>query len=175
MKFYKKKCKIILSGAKWCEVSLSGEEGEFMANLIGEYNHVIDAKGRLIVPSFLREQLGEVCYVSKGLDGCLFLYPAEEWIEFMSQVKAQSVYDPNARKLQRYFLAGSTECTFDKQGRILISNVLRLFADLKKDVVLVGAGDRAEIWDRDKWEADISFDDIEDIALEVERRKMNGI
>ena len=100
---------------------------------ISEYNHTLDSKGRLIVPSKFRESLGERFYLTKGLDGCLSVYPTEEWGFFMEKLKKLPMTNKDARKFSRFFLAGATECEIDKQGRILIPANLREFAKLEKD------------------------------------------
>ena len=105
---------------------------------MGEYNHTIDAKGRLIVPSKFREQLGDEFVVTKGLDGCLFVYDNTEWKKFEEKLQALPLTNQNARKFSRFFLAGASACEVDRQGRILLPSVLRDFAGLEKEVVLVG-------------------------------------
>lgn len=135
---------------------------------MGEYNHTIDAKGRLIVPSKLRESLGDEFVVTKGLDGCLFVYPKEEWSAFEEKLGALPLTNSNARKFSRFFLAGAAEVEVDKQGRVLLPGVLREFAGLKKDVVLVGVSRRVEIWSKEKWEEANTFDDVEEIAEHME-------
>ena len=130
---------------------------------IGEYNHTLDSKGRLIVPSKLRESLGERFFLTKGLDGCLSVYPTEEWGFFMGKLKKLPMTNKDARKFSRFFLAGATECEIDKQGRILIPANLREFAKLEKDAVIVGVGTRLEIWDKEIWQKcdeNISADEI---------------
>ena len=99
---------------------------------IGEYSHTIDAKGRLIVPSKFREQLGEEFVVTKGLDGCLFVYENSEWKSFEEKLHALPLTNANARKFTRFFLAGACACEVDRQGRILIPAVLREFAKLER-------------------------------------------
>ena len=137
---------------------------------IGEYNHSIDAKGRLIVPSKFREALGDTFFVTKGLDGCLSVYPTEEWKIFESKLRGLPITNKNARKFTRFFLAGASECEIDKQGRILIPAPLREYAGLVKDAVLVGVSSRIEIWSRDKWAEinDIDVDDMSDVAEHME-------
>lgn len=137
---------------------------------IGEYNHSIDAKGRLIVPSKFREALGDAFFVTKGLDGCLSVYPTEEWKIFESKLRSLPITNKNARKFTRFFLAGASECEIDKQGRILIPAPLREYAGLVKDAVLVGVSSRIEIWSRDKWAEinDIDVDDMSDVAEHME-------
>ena len=112
---------------------------------MGEYNHTIDAKGRLIVPAKFREILGDNFIVTKGLDGCLFVYPNDEWTRFEEKLKSLPLTNKNARQFTRFFLAGAAACEVDKQGRILLPQVLREFASLEKDVVLVGVASRIEI------------------------------
>lgn len=103
---------------------------------MGEYNHTIDAKGRLIIPSKFRELLGEEFVLTKGLDGCLSIYPMDEWNAFEEKLRALPLTNKNARTFTRFFVAGATNCELDKQGRILVPQTLREFAGLEKDVVL---------------------------------------
>lgn len=135
---------------------------------MGEYNHTIDAKGRLIIPSRLREALGDEFVVTKGLDGCLFAYPKEEWSAFEEKLGALPLTNSNARKFSRFFLAGAAMAELDKQGRILIPPVLREFAELEKEVVLVGVSRRVEIWSKERWAEANTFDDVEEIAEHME-------
>lgn len=135
---------------------------------MGEYNHTVDAKGRVIVPSKFREQLGEEFVVTKGLDGCLFVYENTEWKALEEKLHALPLTNANARKFSRFFLAGATTCEVDKQGRILLPAVLREFAGIEKDAVLVGVGSRIEIWSKDKWMDANTFDDMEEIAEHME-------
>ena len=117
--------------------------------LIGEYQHNIDLKGRVIVPSRFREDLGESFYVTKGLDSCLFVLSPQEWERLCSKVSSMPV--SKARGLQRFFFSGAVEAVPDKQGRILIPQNLRSYAGLNKDITFIGASSRAEIWDSAKW------------------------
>lgn len=136
---------------------------------MGEHNHTIDTKGRLIVPAKFRELLGEDFVVTKGLDGCLFAYPGEEWKALEEKLRTLPLTNKNARKLSRFFLAGAAGCEVDKQGRILIPAVLREFAQLEKDVVLVGVLNRVEIWSKAKWqETNEEYDNMDDIAEQME-------
>lgn len=130
---------------------------------MGEYNHTIDTKGRIIIPSKFRETLGDEFVVTLGLDGCLFVYPNEEWINFVTQLK-NLPGSKEARQLQRYFMAGAATCEVDKQGRILIPNKLREQAGLDKDIVFVGVLSKIEIWSKDKWESNNDYDDMDQIA-----------
>ena len=135
---------------------------------MGEYSHNIDAKGRMIVPSKFREQLGDEFVVTKGLDGCLFVYPNEEWQNIEEKFRNVPLTSKDARKFSRFFFAGATTCEVDKQGRILLPAALREFAGLEKDVVLVGVGSRVEIWSKDKWENMNSDTDMDEITSAME-------
>ena len=137
---------------------------------MGEYNHTIDAKGRLIVPAKFREILGDNFIVTKGLDGCLFVYPNDEWTRFEEKLKSLPLTNKNARQFTRFFLAGAAACEVDKQGRILLPQVLREFASLEKDVVLVGFASRIEIWSRERWDESMNtYDgDMDEVAENME-------
>jgi mraZ protein len=131
---------------------------------MGEYSHTIDTKGRLIVPSKFREQLGNEFVVTKGLDGCLFVYPNEEWKNIEEKFRNIPLTTKDARKFSRFFFAGAASCEVDKQGRILLPQVLREFADLSKDVVLVGVLSRIEIWSKERWQDTNSYEDMDEVA-----------
>jgi MraZ protein len=134
---------------------------------MGEYNHTIDTKGRMIVPSKFREGLGDECVVTRGLDGCLFVFPNDEWQAFEEKLKKLPLTNKSARQFARFFVAGATPCELDKQGRILLSQPLREFACLEKDVVLTGMLNRIEIWSKAKWLENSSYDDMDDIAEQM--------
>jgi MraZ protein len=131
---------------------------------MGEYNHTVDVKGRLIIPAKFRDSLGEEFVVSKGLDGCLFIHGNNEWQKFVDKLLELPSGKKDARQFARYFLAGAENVTVDKQGRILISEVLRTDAKIDKDVVVIGVGSRIEIWSRDRWEGITENIDAEEIA-----------
>lgn len=131
---------------------------------MGEYNHTIDTKGRLIVPSKFRETLGDEFVVTKGLDGCLFVYDNTEWAAFEEKLKGLPLTNKDARAFVRFFLAGAATVEVDKQGRILLPSVLREFAQITKDAVLVGVASRIEIWSKEKWEAAANYEDMDEIA-----------
>ena len=135
---------------------------------MGEYNHTIDAKGRLIIPSKFREALGDEFVVTKGMDGCLFVFDNSEWQNFAEKLRELPMMDKEVRQFTRFFLAGAASVEVDKQGRILLPSVLREFADITKDAVLVGVGSRVEIWNRDAWEDASDYDGIEEIAEGLE-------
>ena len=131
--------------------------------LIGEYEHTIDAKGRLSMPSKLRRDMGEAFIVTKGLDGCLFAFSQDEWKNFETKLKSLPLSDKNARNFVRFFLAGATECEIDKQGRFLIPSNLRQAGNLEKEAIIIGVGTRLEIWNKDVWiskDEEISADEI---------------
>ena len=130
----------------------------------GEYNHSIDPKGRLIIPSKFRELLGEEFVMTKGLDGCLSIYPQKEWEAFEEKLRALPLTNKNARTLTRFFVAGACTCELDKQGRILVPQTLREFAGLDKDVVLAGNLNRIEVWSKEAWAKNCDFDDMDSIA-----------
>lgn len=142
--------------------------------LIGEFEHSLDAKGRLIMPAKLRDSIGEKFVVTKGLDGCLFAFSLTEWTNFEDKLKTLPLSNKNSREFTRFFLSGATECEIDKQGRFLIPSNLREVAGLEKEVVIIGVGTRIEIWNLEKWKAYNSTDNmsVEDIA---ENMTMLGI
>ena len=136
---------------------------------MGEYNHTVDAKGRLIVPSKFREQLGDEFVITKGLDNCLFVYDNSEWTALEEKLRALPITNTAGRKFSRFLLGSAATCEVDKQGRILLPAVLREFAGIEKDAVLVGVGSRIEVWNKDKWMQANTFDDMEEIAEHMER------
>ncbi len=122
---------------------------------IGEYHHSIDEKGRLTIPSKLREELGEQFILTRGLDGCLFIYPNKEWNNVINKYKEL----PNikeARNFMRFFLSGASNQELDKQGRINIPSPLINYANLIKDCIIIGVNDRLEIWSKENWESFVS-------------------
>ena len=133
--------------------------------LIGEYEHSLDAKRRLIMPAKIREDIGEKFIITKGLDGCLFGFSQKEWTNFEEKLKTLPLTNKNARDFVRFFLSGAIECEIDKQGRFLIASNLREYGALEKEAVIIGVGTRIEIWNKDKWktynsEENISADEI---------------
>ena len=119
--------------------------------LIGEYSHSIDAKGRLIIPSKFRLDLGESFVLSVGLDGCLELRSEKEWEAYCAFLLAKN--PAKTRALQRTVFSQSEKCEADSQGRFVIPSRFREYAGLTRDVVAVGVSNKAEIWDKDKWES----------------------
>lgn len=136
--------------------------------LIGEFNHNLDEKGRLTIPSKFRDDLGETFMITKGLDGCLIGYNMEEWTKFSEKINALPSGKPEARAMSRFFFSGASDVQLDKQGRILIPPSLREHAHLSKEVYITGASSRIEIWDADAWKKYSNPTDksIEDIAAE---------
>ena len=142
--------------------------------LIGEYEHSLDVKGRLILPAKIREDMGDKFIVTKGLDGCLFGFSQNEWTNFEEKLKTLPLTNKNARDFVRFFLSGATECEIDKQGRFLIAGNLREYANLEKDAIFIGVGTRIEIWNREKWK---SYNSDENISADeiAENMTMLGI
>ena len=142
--------------------------------LIGEYEHSLDAKGRLIMPAKLRADMGEKFIITKGLDGCLFVFSQNEWSNFESKLKELPLTNKNARDFVRFFLSGATECEIDKQGRFLLVNTLREYAEITKEVIIIGVGTRLEIWNKEKWK---KYNSDENISADTiaENMTMLGI
>lgn len=140
--------------------------------LIGTYDHSLDAKGRLIMPAKLREDIGEKFIITTGLDGCLFGFSMDEWSKFEDKLKSLPITNKNARNFVRFFLSGAIECEIDKQGRFLIANNLRQVANLEKDVTIIGAGTRIEIWDKAKW---IEHNSEENLSIEEIEKNMEDL
>ncbi len=119
---------------------------------MGEYQHSVDAKGRLIVPAKFREALGEAFVVTRGLDNCLFGYPMNEWRKLEEKLKDLPMTKKDTRAFARFFFSGATEVEIDKQGRINIPATLMQHAHLVKECVVLGVSNRIEIWAKDPWE-----------------------
>lgn len=119
---------------------------------IGEFQHNIDDKGRLIMPAKYRDLLGQEFVITKGLEGCLFVYTQEEWNKLENKLKNLPFTKKDARAFARFFFSGAVEGGLDKQGRVLLPSNLRTYAELKKDVVIVGISSRIEIWSKENWE-----------------------
>ena len=134
--------------------------------LIGEYSHSLDVKGRLIMPVKLREDMGENFIITTGLDGCLFGFSMSEWQKFEDKLKTLPITNKNARNFVRFFLSGATESELDKQGRFLIPGKLREVASLDRDVTIIGAGTRIEIWNKEKWEEHNSEENLSIAEIE---------
>ncbi|NLM39172.1 MAG: division/cell wall cluster transcriptional repressor MraZ [Firmicutes bacterium] len=120
---------------------------------MGEYQHTLDAKGRLIVPAKFREELGAGAVLTRGLDHCLFLFPMDEWRLLEEKLKTLPLTKAGARQFVRFLFSGATECELDKQGRIIVPQNLRDYAQIQKDAVIIGVSTRIEIWSKETWEA----------------------
>lgn len=132
---------------------------------MGEFEHALDVKGRLTMPVKFRDGLGASFIVTRGLDKCLFVYPAQEWQILESKLKSLPMTRSDARSFVRFFFSGASDCELDKQGRILLPQKLRDYAGLDKDCTLIGVSNRVEIWEADVWrgyadDAESSFADI---------------
>ncbi|AKG35700.1 division/cell wall cluster transcriptional repressor MraZ [Paenibacillus durus] len=119
---------------------------------MGEYQHSIDDKGRIIIPAKFRELLGASFVATRGLDSCLFVYPMEEWAIMEQKLKSLPLMKSDARAFSRFFFSGATECQWDKQGRVTLPANLREYAKLNKDCVILGVSNRVEIWKKELWE-----------------------
>ncbi len=131
---------------------------------IGEYHHGLDSKNRMIVPSKLREGLNGKFVITKGLDGCLYAYPMEEWEVLEKKMKSLPLTNKDARAFVRFFFSGACEVELDKQGRGLIPQNLKEYAGIEKEIVSIGVLSRVEIWSREKWQeynnSDVDFESI---------------
>ena len=142
-------------------ILISGVSSMFM----GEYQHTVDTKGRLIIPAKFRDDLGDGFVITRGLDHCLFGYPIDEWRKLEEKLKELPMTKKDARAFARFFFSGATEVEIDKQGRINIPSTLIQHANLEKECVVVGVSSKIEIWSKDAWEnyfseAEESFDEI---------------
>ena len=133
---------------------------------MGEFHHNIDDKGRLILPAKFREELGDSFIITRGLEDCLFIYSMNEWQKITCKLNNLPFTKKDARSFMRFFLSGATATEFDKQGRINITSPLISYADLKKECVIIGVGDRIEVWSSEKWSNfyDINKEKMTDIA-----------
>lgn len=136
---------------------------------IGEYNHSMDDKGRLIMPSKFRDSLGYEFVMTKGLDNCLFVYPKDEWKVLEEKLKSLPLTNKDARAFIRFFFSGATECNLDKQGRVLIPSNLREHSKLEKDAVVIGVSTRIEIWSSTEWS---DYNDDDSLSYESIAEKM---
>lgn len=137
--------------------------------LLGEYEHSIDTKGRMAMPAKLREGLGAKFIITKGLDGCLFVYSIDEWQRVEQKLASLPMSRKTARDFTRFLFGGACEAECDKQGRVLLPANLRRYAALERDAVIVGVGSRAEIWDAAKWQQynEESAEDVNELAEQL--------
>lgn len=137
---------------------------------MGEYQHSMDSKGRVIIPAKFRDELGEQFVATRGLDNCLFVYPMQEWSILEEKLSSLPITSKNARTFVRFFFSGATECELDKQGRISIPVNLRNYADLEKQLIIIGLSNRIEVWAKENWDQylDKAEESSEDIANAME-------
>ena len=142
---------------------------------IGEYHHTIDEKGRIIIPAKFREELGDTFVVTRGIENCLFVYSNENWNAICQKLNSLPFTKKDARVFNRFFMSGATGVELDKQGRINISAPLIQYAHLDKDCVVIGTGDRLEIWSQNDWDAffDSTQDSMSDIAENLFNESVN--
>lgn len=133
--------------------------------LMGEFHHNIDDKGRLIIPSKFRYELGEKFVITRGIEKCLFVYSLVEWEKIVKRLQSLPFTNKDARNFTRFFLSGAAECEFDRQGRINITSPLGNYAGLTKECVIIGANDRLEIWSEANWNT--FFESNEDNLSEI--------
>jgi MraZ protein len=138
---------------------------------MGEYQHNMDTKGRVIIPVKFRENLGDKFVVTRGLDNCLFVYPMHEWASLEEKLSSLPLTSKNARSFLRFFFSGANESDLDKQGRISIPANLREFANLEKEIIVIGLANRVELWAKEKWDSFLSSaeDSYEEIAEAMEK------
>ena len=134
--------------------------------LMGEYHHNLDDKNRLIIPSKFRYELGSKFIVTRGLEKCLFAYSVDEWNKIIEKLNTLPFTSKDARTFMRMFLSGATECELDNNGRICINGPLMNYASLKKECVIIGVGERIEIWDQDMFNNffNDNIDNFSDVA-----------
>src|SRR5699024_10337295 len=138
---------------------------------MGEFQHNIDSKGRIIVPAKFREELGDTFVITRGLDQCLFAYPMNEWKLLDEKLKKLPLTKKDARAFTRFFFSGAVECEIDKQGRINIPQPLRNYAVLDKECVVIGVSNRVEFWASENWED--YFSDSEESFAEIAENLMD--
>lgn len=133
---------------------------------MGEFHHNLDDKGRIVMPSKFRLELGESFVLTRGLDECLFIYSKSEWNNLVSKLKNLSFTKKDARAFMRFFLSGAIECSLDKQGRVTIPSSLVNYASLKKECIIIGVNDRLEVWDNESFNRyfESKQDDISNLA-----------
>ena len=142
---------------------------------IGEYHHSIDDKGRLIIPAKFRDSLGSNFIVTRGIENCLFVYSNEDWNKICEKLNSLPFTKKDARNFVRFFMSGATNVELDKQGRINILSPLVEYANLKNECVIIGTGDRIEIWSLDDWNNffNSAKDSMSDIAENLFNESVN--
>ena len=142
---------------------------------IGEYHHSVDDKGRLIIPSKFRDELGTKFIITRGIENCLFVYSMESWEKIVNKLETLPFTKKDARAFIRFFLSGASEAEFDKQGRINITSPLISYANITKECVVIGTGDRLEIWSEESWNDFFTSakDSMSDIAENLFNESVN--
>lgn len=138
---------------------------------MGEFHHSIDDKKRLIIPAKFRNELGEKFIITRGIENCLFVYSLTDFQKIVEKLQTLPFTKKDARNFVRFFLSGATEAEFDKQGRVTIASPLISYADIIKDCVVIGAGERLEIWSLDNWNE--YFDSAKDNMSEIAENLFN--
>jgi len=133
---------------------------------MGEYRHLIDEKKRLNIPAKFREELGDKFVITRGIENCLFAYSMTEWKKIVEKLETLPFTKKDARNFVRFFLSGATTAEFDKQGRIVLTTPLTKYAEIERECVIIGAGDRLEIWSSKLWDDffNSAKDNMSDIA-----------
>ena len=146
-----------------------------MNMFIGEYHHTIDEKGRIIVPSKFRDSLGNSFIITRGIENCLFVYSMDNWEKITDKLNSLPFTKRDSRTFNRFFMSGATEVELDKQGRVNIATPLIHYANLLKDCVIIGTGDRIEIWSQESWNCffDSTKDSMSDIAENLFNESVN--
>lgn len=136
---------------------------------LGEYQHTLDAKGRLSLPAKFRAEMTGRLVVAKGLEGCLYVSSADSYERFLSQLTETGDFDPKFRQVRRFFTSGAVDTELDSAGRVIIPAVLRDYAKLDREVAVIGNGDRIELWDAQIWASynGETTDRIEDVTREL--------
>lgn len=142
---------------------------------IGEYHHTIDEKGRIIIPSKFRESLGKEFIITRGIENCLFIYSLQNWADITNKLSSLPFTKKDARTFNRFFMSGATNVELDKQGRVNISKPLIDYANIIKDCVVIGTGDRLEVWSQESWNSffDSTKDSMSDIAENLFNESVN--
>ena len=146
-----------------------------MKMFIGEYHHSIDEKGRVIIPAKFREELGDSFIITRGIENCLFVYSLENWDKICAKLNSLPFTRKDARVFNRFFMSGATSVELDKQGRANISSPLIQYANINKECVIIGTGDRLEIWSLEEWNLffDSNKDNMSDIAENLFNESVN--
>ena len=146
-----------------------------MNMFIGEYHHTIDDKGRIIIPAKFREELGNEFIITRGIENCLFVYSLNNWHQITTKLNSLPFTKKDARNFVRFFMSGATNVELDKQGRVNVTSPLIQYANLQKDCVVIGTGDRLEIWSQESWDDffNSTKDSMSDIAENLFNESVN--